>query len=306
MNPQSHKLPLVSIVSINYNGAAVTCEMLESLKQITYPNFEVIIIDNASKENPSLISESHPWITFIQSENNLGFAGGNNLGFKAAKGEYFLMLNNDTEVAPGFLEPLVERMERNKSIGVVSPKIIFHHTPGMLQFAGFNPINPYTGRGTAIGFGMQDDGSFNESMSTSRAHGAAMMVRKSVVEEIGLMADLYFLYYEEMDYCERIKSAGYSIWYEAKSTIYHKESMSTGKGSTLKTYYLTRNRILYLRRNVKGFTLFVCLTFLTFVSIPKNTVSYLIKGKTDMLKAFYKGVLWNITHKNIHHNESLI
>ena len=306
MNPQSHKLPLVSIVSINYNGAAVTCEMLESLKQITYPNFEVIIIDNASKENPVLITESHPWITFIQSEKNLGFAGGNNLGFKAAKGEYFLMLNNDTEVAPGFLEPLVDRMEKNKSIGVVSPKIIFHHTPGMLQFAGFNPINPYTGRGTAIGFGMQDDDRFNESMSTSRAHGAAMMVRKSVVEEIGLMADLYFLYYEEMDYCERIKRAGYSIWYEAKSTIYHKESMATGKGSTLKTYYLTRNRILYLRRNVKGFTFFVCLTFLTFVSIPKNTISYLLKGKTDMLKAFYKGVLWNIKHKNIHHNESLI
>jgi GT2 family glycosyltransferase len=298
--------PSVSIVSINYNGAQVTCEMLDSLKKITYPNFEVIIVDNASKEDPSIIFEKHPWIKFIRSDKNLGFAGGNNLGFKQATGKYFLMLNNDTEVPEGFLEPLVQRMESDSKIGAASPKIIFHHTPGMLQFAGFEPINPFTVRGNAIGFGKQDNGDFDQSMPTSRAHGAAMMVSRKVVEEIGLMADLYFLYYEEMDYCERIKNAGYSIWYEAESKIYHKESMATGKGSTLKTYYLTRNRILYQRRNVKGITLFVSLLFLTFVSIPKNTLQYLLKGKTDMLKAFYKGVIWNLTNYNIHSNESLI
>ncbi|HOS49518.1 MAG TPA: glycosyltransferase family 2 protein [Bacteroidia bacterium] len=298
--------PSVSIVSINYNGAQVTCEMLDSLKNITYPNFEVIIVDNASKEDPSIIFEKHPWIKFIRSDKNLGFAGGNNLGFKQATGKYFLMLNNDTEVPEGFLEPLVQRMESDSKIGAASPKIIFHHTPGMLQFAGFEPINPFTVRGNAIGYGKQDNGDFDQSMPTSRAHGAAMMVSRKVVEEIGLMADLYFLYYEEMDYCERIKNAGYSIWYEAESKIYHKESMATRKGSTLKTYYLTRNRILYQRRNVKGITLFVSLLFLTFVSIPKNTLQYLLKGKMDMLKAFYKGVIWNLTNYNIHSNESLI
>lgn len=298
--------PSVSIVSINYNGAQVTCEMLESLKKITYPNFEVIIVDNASKEDPSMIFEKHPWIKFIKSDKNLGFAGGNNLGFKQATGKYFLMLNNDTEVPEGFLEPLVKRMEEDSSIGAVSPKIIFHHTPGMLQFAGFEPINPFTVRGNAIGYGQQDNESFDHSMPTSRAHGAAMMISRKVVEEIGLMADLYFLYYEEMDYCERIKRAGYSIWYEGQSKIYHKESMATGKGSTLKTYYLTRNRILYQRRNAKGLTLLVSLLFLAIISIPKNTVQYLLKGKTDMLKAFYKGVIWNLKNYNIHSNEPLI
>ncbi len=305
MNPQSEK-PLVSIVSINYNGARVTCEMLASLQRITYPNIEVIIVDNASAEDASVIKKEHPWITFIRSEKNLGFAGGNNLGFNAAKGKYFLMLNNDTEVEPGFLEPLVDRFEKDASVGAVSPKIIFHHSPGVIQFAGFNPINPYTGRGTAIGFGEKDNGQYNTSHTTSRAHGAAMMVSRKVVEEIGLMADLFFLYYEEMDYCERIKRSGYSIWYEATSTIFHKESISTGKGSTLKTYYLTRNRLLYQRRNVKGFRLFVSLIFFLVVSIPKNTFQYLLKGKTDMLKAFWRGVLWNVTAKDIHRNESLI
>ena len=298
--------PLVSIVSINYNGAQVTGEMLDSLKKITYPNIEVIIVDNASKEDPTIIAEKHPWIKFIRSDKNLGFAGGNNLGFKQASGKYFLMLNNDTEVPEGFLEPLVERMESDPTIGAVSPKIIFHHTPGMLQFAGFEPINPLTVRGNAIGYGKQDNGDFDKSMPTSRAHGAAMMVSRKVVEEIGLMADLYFLYYEEMDYCERIKKAGYSIWFEAGSKIFHKESMATGKGSTLKTYYLTRNRILYQRRNVKGIALFVSILFLTFVSIPKNTLQYLLKGKIEMLKAFYKGVIWNLKNHNIHSNESLI
>ena len=109
-----------------------------------------------------------------------------------------------------------------------------------------------------------------------------------------------------MDYCERIKRAGYSIWYESRSTVFHKESMSTGKGSALKTYYLTRNRILYQRRNVKGITLFISILFLMIVSIPKNTFQYLIKGKMDLLKAFYKGVYWNLKNHNIHSNESLI
>jgi GT2 family glycosyltransferase len=298
--------PLVSVVSINYNGAEVTCEMIESLKKISYPNIEIIIIDNASKENPEIIQERYPEVTFIRSKKNLGFAGGNNIGFQAAKGKYFLMLNNDTEVASGFLEPLVKRMEQDTGVGAVSPKIIFHHSPGILQFAGFNPINPYTGRGTAIGFGEKDDGRFNTSAPTSRAHGAAMIIPRKVVEEIGLMADLYFLYYEEMDYCERIKKAGYSIWYEADSVIYHKESIATGKGSSLKTYYLTRNRLLYQRRNVKGITLFASILFFTVVSIPRHTLNYLLKGKMELLKAFWKGVIWNLTHYNIHKNESLI
>lgn len=305
MKPQTQH-PLVSIISINYNSAQVTCEMLSSLQKITYPHIEVIVVDNASVEDPMMIPQQHPWITFIRSDKNLGFAGGNNLGFSHAKGKYFLMLNNDTEVAPGFLEPLVARFEGDPEVGAVSPKIIFHHSPGIIQFAGFNPINPYTGRGTAIGFGEKDNGQYNNSHPTSRAHGAAMMVSRKTVEAIGLMADLFFLYYEEMDYCERIKRAGFTIWYESGSAIYHKESMSTGKGSTLKTYYLTRNRLLYQRRNVKGFRLYFSLVFFSVVSIPKNTIQYLLKGKTELLKAFWKGVIWNLTAKNIHRNESLI
>jgi GT2 family glycosyltransferase len=302
---QLHDAPLVSIISINYNAASVTCELLDSLQKISYPNIEVIVVDNASHENADVIYKTHPWIKYIKCEINHGFAGGNNIGIKKASGKYFLLLNNDTEVQENFLEPMVEMMECNASIGALSPKIEFHHSPGILQFAGFNPINPLTARGTAVGSWQKDDGRFDQSNETSRAHGAAMMIRRSVVEEIGLMAEQFFLYYEEMDYCERIKKAGYSIWYCASSKIYHKESVSTGKASPLKIYYLTRNRILFQRRNVNGFALLVSLLFITFLTIPKNTFMLAVKGQMEHLKAFYKGLLWNITHFNIHNNQSL-
>ena len=112
MKASQTEFPLVSIVSINYNSADVTCEMLDSIKKISYPNVEVIIVDNASKEDPSIMTQKHPWIKYFRSETNLGFAGGNNLGFKHANGKYFLMLNNDTEVPENFLEPLVNMMEQ--------------------------------------------------------------------------------------------------------------------------------------------------------------------------------------------------
>jgi GT2 family glycosyltransferase len=304
MNRHS-EAPLVSIVSINYNTAAVTCEMLASLKNISYPNIEVIVVDNASSEDASIIFQNHPNIKFIKSEVNLGFAGGNNLGFKQASGKYILMLNNDTEVAANFLEPLVALMESDVTIGAASPKIEFYHSPGLLQFAGFHPINPFTGRGNAIGSKQFDDGRFDESGEMSRAHGAAMILSKKAINEIGLMAEVYFLYYEEMDYCERIKKAGYKIWYCAESKVYHKESLSTGKNSPVKMYYLTRNRILYQRRNVNGFTLLLSILFIAFFSIPKTTILLMIKGNLSVLKAYYQGILWNITHHNIYSNESL-
>src|SRR5690606_29489994 len=112
-------LPLVSIITINYNQEIVTCELLQSLRNINYKNIEVIVVDNASKINPSkLISEKFPETKVIVSDVNLGFAGGNNLGIRQAKGKYILLLNNDTEVEPGFLQPLVSLMENNEMVGM--------------------------------------------------------------------------------------------------------------------------------------------------------------------------------------------
>ena len=145
--------PLVSIVTVNYDHPDVTCALLGSLKHITYPNIEVIVVDNASpNDDPGIILKMYPDILFIQSKENLGFAGGNNLGIRKAKGKYILLLNNDTEVESEFLEPLVAKLESNSKIGAVSPKIKFFYQPDTIQFSGQAPINPYTFRSYGFGY----------------------------------------------------------------------------------------------------------------------------------------------------------
>ncbi|MBO3273492.1 glycosyltransferase family 2 protein, partial [Hymenobacter defluvii] len=168
--------PLVSIISINYKQAQVTWEMLASLQHVTYPNYEVIIVDNASATDELLpIVEQFPGVQLIRSTENLGFAGGNNLGIAEAKGKYVLFLNNDTEVKPGFLEPLVELFESNPTAGVASPKLLFHGTDNLIQYAGCSGINPWTGRSVTQGLMEKDEGQHDTSTITQLAHGAAMM-----------------------------------------------------------------------------------------------------------------------------------
>ncbi|WP_136467656.1 glycosyltransferase family 2 protein [Flagellimonas onchidii] len=290
--------PLVSIITINYNESEVTLEMLQSLKGLSYPNVEIIVVDNASpNDNPDVIKEQFPEVCLIKSKENLGFAGGNNLGVKASKGEYLLFINNDTIVPERFIEPLVETLQKDETIGMVSPKIKFHWNPELIQYAGYTPMNHWTIRNSSIGYHQKDDGRFDTAGETESIHGAAMMVPRTVVDKVGMMTEIYFLYYEEHDWAEMIKRAGYKIYYQPKSYILHKESISTGKFSPLKTYYISRNRILFARRNFKPFQLGISLLFQCLVSIPKNSLMFLLKREMAHFKAFWRAISWNLIHK---------
>ena len=270
--------PMVSIVSVNYDQPDVTCEMLETLRSVTYPNFETLIVDNASPStSPAIIKEKYPEVELIISDENLGFAGGNNIALKQAKGDYILLLNNDTEVPPDFLDGLVDLMESNKDIGIASSKILYFYEDNVIQYAGASPINPITSRGSHYGYKEVDNGQHNKIAETSYPHGACMMIRKSVLEELGLLYEGYFLYYEELDFAERVKRAGYKIYYQPNSYILHKESISTGKNSPLKTYYMNRNRVLFIRRNSKGITFLLAIIYFFVISLPKNTIKYLFE-----------------------------
>jgi len=291
----NNSLPIVSVVTVNYNHSDVTCDMLESLFKITYPNIEVFVIDNGSPDDtPRKIKEQFPQIIYIETGKNLGFAGANNLGISKAQGKYILLLNNDTIVTPGFLEPLVEKMESDPSIGAVSPKIRFFYSPDTIQYAGLTPINPFTIRSRAIGFRETDSGQYENDTITAYAHGAAMMTSLEIFKKVGLMSMAFFLYYEELDWGFRIRKAGYKIYYVHNSLVFHKESISTGKQSPLKTYYINRSRLLYMRRNVRGFKFIISLFFQLFVSIPKNSFLYLFTGRLDLLRAYYKAIGWHI------------
>ena len=285
---------LVSIITINFNNVDVTCELLQSLRKLTYVNYEVIVVDNASSEDPApKIQSFFPEVKLILSEKNLGFAGGNNLGVKHANGDFLFFVNNDTELHPDCIQPLIERFNKNREIGLISPKIKYFDQRDIIQYAGFSKINPFTARNFGIGSMEIDKGQHDTPSFTHYAHGAAMMTTKEVIEEVGLMSEDFFLYYEELDWCEKIKKAGFKIFYEPSSTVYHKESFTIGRNSTLKTYYITRNRIFFIRRNFSRFEFGIFLLFFLGISTPKNIFSFIKKGEIENIRPFFKAIAWN-------------
>jgi len=295
MNQDKDKsLPLVSIVTVNYNQSGVTCELLDSLLKISYPNIEVFVVDNDSpKDDPDSIKLKYPWIALLKTSKNLGFAGGNNVALPLCKGKYVLFINNDTEVESGFLEPLVRLLESDNQIGMVSPRIQYFHTKNVLQFAGFTPFNMITIRNFAIGFGQTDNGQYNDTRETGSIFGAAMLVPMRVIKEVGTMADVFFLYYEEHDWAAHIKRAGYKIFYCGESLVLHKESISTVKNSPFQIFYLTRGRILFARRNTQGLKKIAAFMYLNLISFPRITLTYLFKRRPDLAWAASRAVLWN-------------
>lgn len=288
----------LSIITVNYNGLKDTCELIDTIPFDDY-SLEVIVVDNGSKVDEAVeIKKRYPHVIVIRSEQNLGFAGGNNLGIKEAKGKYLYFINNDTliyqgenrEKAKNSLQALIDRLESSDKIGVVCPKIYFSWEEKLIQFAGYTPLSRVTIRNRAIGCGEKDKGQHDTPHPTPYAHGAAMMVRRKAVDKAGLMPECYFLYYEELDWSMMMRRAGYDIWYEPAATIYHKESQSTGQNSPLRTFYITRNRLLYVKRNVDNIEKYISFIYLICIVAVKDMFKYMLKGRSDLARAVFKGV----------------
>ena len=279
----------LSIITVNYNGLNDTCALIDSIP--FNEDMEVIVVDNGSLENEAnILQERYPNILAIRSDKNLGFAGGNNLGIKVAKGNYLYLINNDTLFKEFNPQVLINRLESSPKIGMVCPKIRFAWNNNPIQYAGYTPLSHITVRNHAIGFGEDDKGQFDTPHQTPYAHGAAMMLKKEVIDKVGLMPECYFLYYEELDWSMMINRTGYEIWYDPASTIYHKESQSTGQNSPLRTYYITRNRLLLVKRNYTGLKKYLAYTYLQMIVATRNIIKYLIKGRMDLLKATANGL----------------
>lgn len=292
--------PLISIVTLNYNQTDITCAFLESTKALIYDNYEILVCDMGSDIDPTEQIEkgNYPNVSVLVSETNLGFTGGNNWGMRHAKGDFIFIVNNDTEVTPDLLDLLIEPFYADEKIGVTCPKIRYFSSPDIIQYAGFHPMNVYTGRVRAVGGHEVDNGQHDVSGATDGAHGCAMLVKKEVINRVGMFPEKFFIYYEEWDWSTRIKRAGYKIYYEARALIYHKESVTMGKKSAIKVYYHTRNRILYMRRNSNKLQLFAFLTFFTLFSMPKAIVTFAAKRQFEHLKSFVRGVTWNLKNSS--------
>lgn len=290
--------PLVSIISVNFNQIQVTLELLESLRKISFRDFEIILVDNGSIENSTrLISEKYPEVNYIFSEKNLGFSGGNNVGIRASKGEYLFFVNNDAEIMEGCIETLLRLFNSFPSLGIVSPRICYDpkltDNQQIIQYAGATHIHPMTARNEILGEKQIDQGQFTVAKETAYIHGAAMMTKREVIENVGFMPEEFFLYYEELDWSEQIRNAGYKVYVEPNALVFHKESLAVGKNSTLKIYYHTRNRILFVRRNRSWSQIVIFYLFLFFFTIPKNTLVFLKNREWGHILAFYKGIWWN-------------
>ena len=279
----------LSIITINYNGLKDTCELIDSIPFNN--NLEVIVVDNASKQDEaSIISEKHPQVKVIHSTKNLGFAGGNNIGIKEATGKYILLINNDTFFKEFNIEQLIGRLETSDKIGVVCPKLRFSWGSNPIQYTGYTPLSNITLRNKAIGFGEEDQGQYETPHTTPYAHGAAMLIKREAIEKVGLMPECFFLYYEEIDWSMMFTRAGYEIWYDPSCTVYHKESQTTGQNSPLRTYYITRNRLLLVKRNFKGINKYLSYIYLFGIVGLRDIIKYTTKRQKNLRKAVIYGL----------------
>ena len=280
----------VSIITINYNSLEDTLLFLESIEaSMPFSNLdlEVIVVDNASKENPKKALEAYPWVKLVESKHNLGFAGGNNLGTLDSSGDYLFFVNNDTELNLIDLEELIDQYQANPEYGLLTPLILNEN--GTIQYAGYTELNTLTGRNKLINRLNQKEG----IQDTSFPHGAAMLISRENLERVGMMSENYFLYYEELDWGSRIRKVGLKIGVCLSSRIVHKESVSVGKISECKLYFMTRNRILYARKHFSSIQQFIFSLFFFLVSTPKSLLVYFLKMDFSSMRTFIAAIGWH-------------
>ncbi|MCR5002763.1 MAG: glycosyltransferase family 2 protein [Bacteroidales bacterium] len=290
-NQEAQGKPDVSVVTVNFNGYDLTCCLIDSLQKIQSCNLEIIVVDNGSNRNEAqALAEKYPYVKTVRSVDNLGFAGGNNLALPYVHGDYVFYLNNDTEVEEDGFGALVDMFEKNPDVGIVCPKIRFFDQPRKIQFAGYTELSPVTLRNNLIGYDKFDHGVFNHPAESAYAHGAAMMVRKKALDVVGPMPECYFLYYEEIDWSVMFKRAGWKIMYNPACTVFHKESASSGKHSPLRCYYITRNRLLFAKRNLKGARYVLSVIFQVLISFPKRALTEVVHGRCENVVPIWQGV----------------
>jgi len=243
--------PGVAIIVVNWNRRADTLACLSSLSRLQYPNYEVIVIDNDSTDDSvTAIQAAHPQVTLIETGENLGFVGGNNVGLEHARtlgADYALLLNNDTEVAPDFLQRLVEAAEADPQVGIVGPLIYYFDRPDVVWSAG-GAIDWAGGSTRMLGLNEQDHGQFDAApYSVDFVTGCALLIKMALVEQVGMLDPRFFAYYEETEWCVRATRAGQKILLVPQARIWHKISLTAREASPQVHYYMVRNRLLFLK-----------------------------------------------------------
>lgn len=287
----------VFIILLNYNGYKDTIEAVESLENITYKNYEIVIVDNDSTDNSfemlkeKLNNKHH----LIPSGKNNGFAFGNNVGIKFALengADYVLLINNDTTVEEDFLDHLVYSIEKDEKIGISTGLILNYYDKNKIWFDG-GELN----WDKFYGYHINENKLLSEVNLKQRditfATGCLMLIKSDVINKIGLLPEEYFMYYEDVDFCANLQNNNYKIYYNPKSIIYHKISAASGEAeSPFAVEWNNRNRIKFMKKYknnvtkykyVKSLLYFYCTRFI-------KIVEYAVKGRFDKVKSLLKGI----------------
>ncbi len=290
------KKELISVVIVNWNGRRWLKDCLDSLHSQNYDNYEIIFVDNNSSDNSvEFVSKKYPKIRIIQNKENVGFAKGNNQGIEKAKGDYVLLLNNDTWVEKDFLEKLIKSFEVIPNLGCVQPRIVLMKDQENLDVCGAF----WTSSSFLYYYGLAKNKNldkYNKIMPVFSIKGAAMMIPKKVINKIGLFDDDFWCYYEETDFCHRLWLSGYECWYYPKTTCYHAVGgISTSFHYSYIQFHGYKNKLSSFLKNFEFPTLFKVLPIYFFWQFTLSLI-WLAQGKLGSFSSIFKATWWNIVH----------
>ena len=246
----------VAVVILNFKVKEEIKKCIRSVQSSTYKDLEIIVVDNYSQDELEKEISSFDDVYFYQTNKNLGYTGGNNIGIKIALNlgvDYILILNPDTTIDKKCIENLVKGIEKNKA-GIVGPKIYFSGTKTIWYAGGVMDLANVIGRHRGVD--EKDLGQYEKEEETDYITGAAILIKSNVIKKIGLFDENFFLYYEDSDYCMRAKKAGFKNFYIPNAIVFHDNAKSSGLGSPLQDYFITRNRMLYGAKHLKFRTRF--------------------------------------------------
>lgn len=290
--------PKVVVIVLNYNGLEDTIECLDSLKAVTYPNYEVVLVDNHSDNDGDirvLEDRYRGCAKVVRCRQNNGFGAGNNRGIKYAldriKVDYFLLLNNDVVVDPSFIEGLVDSIESTPRAGAAVAKILLYDDKDRIEAAG-NHIDMWRGQNFRLAWMRRDNGHYDTVKELNSASINGFLVSSKVVWDVGLFDEDYFIYMDDADYCTRIVKKGYKILYAPRAKIWHKVGVVTRRVTGLSQYYIARNNFRFMRNNATKWQYRFFLAYFIGFHIGLMSVVYLLYFRRPrILWMFYKGVV---------------
>jgi GT2 family glycosyltransferase len=289
------KNKLISIIIVNWNGRKWLKNCFDSIYQQTYKNLEIILVDNNSSDNSvSYIRKNYPKIKIILNDKNYGFAKGNNLGLKVAKGDYYFLINNDTYIKDvDLISKLISFLEKKPEVSLVQPQIRLLENPQKIDVCG----SFWTNTTLLYHFGYHKFikyKKYNQSFPVFSVKGAAMLIRKDIVNKIGLFDEKFWCYYEETDFCHRVWLSGGECWYFPETYLLHAEGgTSINFDNYFLQYHSFKNKIRSFIKNFEGINLIIVLFKFFIISIIFILLN-LAKLKFRVSLSIIKAWLWNI------------